>query len=261
MSLLLFVAHVARHNFLFNLLEIGQILPNHLDLLLGILGSIVVTVEVMFSNLSELGLIDFTLRVNSIVVQTISWIITVVLQFLVLAETFQVVNRHQNLRKLSDLLKLSGRILLLLRFESFILFNIFLGHKLELGDLIVKLHSLCVHFRFVFLVIVSHLFELSFFPLELSLQVLLQTVESIMAIHDRSNSVILVAIVIADVFEELLVLLHCLPLLCDSFSFQLENGLYTVLANDFLLFLLIQQFKLCNFQIRLLHSLLVLIEV
>jgi len=77
-----------------------------LNLTLGVLGAIRVTVKVILRNVVEQLLLVLVLHVDRVVVKALDRILTIVEQFLVLAEAFKMINRHQDLRQLSNLLEL-----------------------------------------------------------------------------------------------------------------------------------------------------------
>ena len=106
--ILLESGHTAAVHDLFDLSEVLQVLANNLDLRLGILGAIVVTVEIGLRDRSEVCLAHLViLQVDGIVVKALNIVSTVVLELFVLAEAFEVIDGHQDLGELGDLLELS----------------------------------------------------------------------------------------------------------------------------------------------------------
>ena len=84
-----------------------------------------------------------------------------------------MVNRHQNLSQLSNLLELLGRVLLDLTLQLIALIVNHLTSLFQMCDLVVELHAECRLLRLVQCEVFALVDQLGLFALELSLKLLL----------------------------------------------------------------------------------------
>jgi hypothetical protein len=87
-----------------NFLEIVQVLPNDVNLGESVLRPIRVAVKGVVADLTVLFPDNLILHILRVIVQASGWVGSVELKLLVLAETFQVIDCHQDSGQLSDLL-------------------------------------------------------------------------------------------------------------------------------------------------------------